>query len=98
MATKHNKVAAAALGEHVFAVSPGKKAQIGFDNAGGNTYDVIAYAYTNAEDASRIKWVLEGGRTTALAKTTLAGFVEVGIEITVAGAGNSRLEVLESKV
>ena len=77
-------------------VTPGKKMQIGVqDTTNDAIYDVIAYIYTEDNKATRLKHVIETGLTGSYFKTSLAGFVELGIEITSASTGDVECEILQ---
>jgi len=77
-------------------VVPGRKMQIGVqDTTSDAVYDVVAYLYTADKKATRLMHVIDTGITGPYFKTSLAGFVELGINITTASTGDVECEILE---
>lgn len=100
MAFQHyTRTVSATTGIRVVQVSPGKSYQLGAQDLGaGAVYNLIAYMYTADEKATRLKHVLEAGVSGDILRTAIAGFVELGIEVTTASSGIVEMELLECKL
>ena len=80
-------------------VVPGRNMQIAVsDPAGDAVYDIVFYLYTAEEKATRILHVSEADKSGPFVGTSIAGFVQLGLNVKTGGSQGVTMEILECKV
>lgn len=89
-------VPAGATGVFTVPVVPGRRMQVGVANALADAvYDIVNYLYTAEKKPTRLIHASEKDISGHYAKSTVAGFVELGINVKVASAAAIEMEILE---
>lgn len=89
-------VPAGQTGAFMVPVVPGRRMQVGVSNPTADAvYDVVNYLYTEENKATRLLHASEVDVSGDYAKSTVAGFVELGINVKSASAADIEMEILE---